>query len=242
MTRELLIFPFGLIVLSILGIIFFLIFVRDIFELGFSSRLGEGITEYPSMVSVLLYGSNEDTLTFSSDGRKVILEHSASNELFMDTNSLRKRVTEIMRSGYEESLTKFIEFISVEDCTRCIKTGKLQVTITIPDEVVRNKEYIENEIANLGRVLIRNTGNDVRWLLCPDSGERRVKEVDGEMLVYIKRRQLVPGWIGERSRRMSERQITRNIRNRLWNRFEVNCVSIDKYTYCGEIVASKSAA
>ena len=242
MTRELLILPFGLIVLSILCIIFFFIFVRDVFELGFGSKWGEGVTEYPSMVSVLLYGSNEDTLTFSSDGRKVIYELSSSPELFIDTNSLKKRVEETMQSGYEESLKKFIEFLIVEDCTRSSETGKLQVTITIPDEVVSSTEYIENEIANLGRVLIRNAGNDVRWLLYAEGGERRVTEIDGVMRVYIRRLQLVPGWIGERSRIMSERQITRNIRNRLWNRFEVNCVSIDKYTYFGEIVASKAVA
>lgn len=239
MTREFLILPFGLIVLSILGFIFFFIFVRDVFELGFGSRWSEGITEHPSLVSVLLCGDNENTMNFSSDGRKVIVEYSYKNGLLMDTHSLRNYVRENINNGYGTCLMKYIDVLSVEDCTRCIESGKMQVTITIPDEVITDRKYIECEISNLGRVLTRNTVNNVRWLLFSEGGERRVTEIDGVMRVYIRRLQLVPGWIGERSRIMSERQITRNIRNRLWNRVEVNCISIDKYTYCGEIVASK---
>jgi len=55
------------------------------------------------------------------------------------------------------------------------------------------------------------------------------------LLVYVDRKQTVPSFINTKQRAMSEKQITRNIKNRMLNRVDVMCLSIDKNTYCGEI-------
>lgn len=240
MTRELLIFPFGLIILSIFGIIIFFIFSRNIFELSYGSKWSDGITEYPSVISVLLCGTNEDSITFSGNGRSVVVEDSSNHRLFNDTASLKSYVKEKMQFNGSDYFMKFVDFLSVESNVRCSDSGNLHTTISISDEAVYSRDYIEHEIANIGRVFTRNSSNNVRWLLYPDGGERRVTEIDGKICVYISRTQLVPGLTGERTRVMSERQITRNIQNRLWNRYEVTCTSIGKHPYCGELVRRDS--
>lgn len=78
-------------------------------------------------------------------------------------------------------------------------------------------------------------GNDIRYLGHPQ-GERRTERKDGMLLVYIHRLQIVPGFLFEKQKTMSEKQITRNIKNRLWNRVDVKCISLDEDNFCGVIL------
>lgn len=89
----------------------------------------------------------------------------------------------------------------------------------------------------MGRVFKRNTaGNSVRWLL-GSPGERKIIRIDGRLFVYIDRIQMVQGIVDDTKEIiMSEKQITRNIKNRLWNRVDVKCISIDENTYFGKII------
>ena len=118
------------------------------------------------------------------------------------------------------------------------ETGKQQIIISMPDEVVLTDQYIDHEIQNIGRVFTRNAGAVAqRWLLW-SHGERKTMREHGRLLVYIERIQLVPGIFQDfgKEKIMSEKQITRNIKNRLWNRVDVKCISITESTYCGEIL------
>lgn len=236
MGHQLLILPLGLIPLYFLGAYLFSVFIRDGVELSYGRKRGNGITEYPSIVSVLLEGMNKNSITFSEDGRRTVVMADSDCPWITDTASLRKYIKEIMRFNSDDDGSEFVDFLVAEDITRNGESANLRLTITIADEVVCSKKYIEHELAYLGRVHTRNSSNDMRWLLFSGSGERRCIEEDGRMLVYIDRVQLVPGLFWERSRVMSERQITRNIKNRLWNRLDVKCISIDGNTYCGEII------
>jgi len=234
--HQLLILPLGLIPLYFLGAYLFSIFIRNSVEVNYGRKKGKGITEYPSEVSVLLEGTNENSISFTEDGRSVVVTTNSKYEWISDATSLKEYIEDIMRRRSAHDDIEFVDFLIIEAITRDGESGNLRLTISIPDEVMRSKKYIEHEISNLGRVFVRNSSNDVRWLIHPQGGERRVTEKDGKILVYINRVQLVPGFFHEKTIFMSERQITRNIKNRLWNRLDVKCISIDDHTYCGEIL------
>jgi hypothetical protein len=111
-----------------------------------------------------------------------------------------------------------------------------RLIMTMPASTVLSNEYIEKEVRNLGRVFTRNTVNHHRFLLFAKS-DREVRFSEGKVLVRIGRQQLIPTFTGNwKDQVMSERQITRNLKNRLWNLVEVKCTSIDRHTYCGEIM------
>ena len=105
----------------------------------------------------------------------------------------------------------------------------------MPDEIVLTRDYIEHEIKNIGNVFKRNDqGNNCRYLLGA-LGEHEIVKMDDRLLAYIERRQRVQSFFGEKDITMSKKQITQNIKNRLWNRVDVKCISIDKKTCCCEI-------
>jgi hypothetical protein len=129
-----------------------------------------------------------------------------------------------------------VDHYIITDLKNNIEAGTRQITISIPDEVVLTDQYIDHEIQSVGRVFIRNhAGNSIRWLHYPQ-GERKCIRKEGRLFVYIDRLQIVPGFFDGKQTMMSVNQITRNIKNRLWNRVDVKCISMDERTYCGEIL------
>ncbi len=234
--NTILILPFGL--LPILFIVGWVLFssAEDGLQKSVGSKIRTGITEYPLEVSMALYGTNENKITFSEDGRSVILTVESPGYINLDTPS---NVKEYLKEGMRHSDSVNLDWVNQYTITAISEdkeAGTHQIVVSIPDEVVLTDQYIEHEINNVGRVFKRNSaGNSIRWLLYPQ-GERRVERKDGRLFVYIDRLQIVPGILDEKQKIMSEKQITRNIKNRLWNRVDVRCVSLDERVYCGEIL------
>ena len=199
-----------------------------------------GITEFPTEVAALLCGMNNDELAFSVDGKSVTLTiqdvycelpESGSAEGYIKDNLQRQ---DDVNHAWSDQL-------AVTHIARTEQPGGYRLTITMPRNTVLSMKYIENEISNLGRVFTRNSTNQHRWLLFPQKA-RNVEVSNGRILVRVGRVQLIPTFLGSwKEGVMSERQITRNIKNRLWNQVDVRCISIDQQTYYGEIIFSNMA-
>lgn len=242
MGHTLLILPFGLLPVFLLIAYVFFIKTEDSVQKNIGSKIRDGITEYPTDVSFLLYGGNDNKIEFTDDGKSIILtikssEYSISR--YGDINdpaNVKKYIRERVAHNSDCFDPDLFDLHVIEDIVQNEGAGVHRLTVTLPDKIVRSEKYIEHEIYNVGRVFTRNnTGNSIRWLLFPQ-GERRVSKKDGRIFVYIDRLQVVPGFLNEKQIIMSERQITRNIKNRLWNRLDVKCINIDEKTYCGEII------
>lgn len=244
MGQTLLILPFGL--LPVFFVIAYIFFIKtgDGVQKNIGSKFRDGITEYPTEVSLLLYGTNDNKIEFTDDGKSIILTIKSPEYMgvspFININdaaSIKKYIKERVAFGGDYFDPDLFDLHVIEDIVQDEGAGVHRLTMTLPDKIVRTEEYIEHEICNVGRMFKRNNspGNSIRWLIYPQ-GERRVSKKDGRLFVYIDRLQVVPGFLDEKQIIMSERQITRNIKNRLWNRLDVKCISIDEKTYCGEII------
>lgn len=137
-------------------------------------------------------------------------------------------------SDLEEIVISWIDSLQITGINEDRETATYDIAISMPDDVLLTDEYIAYEISNIGRVFRGNHINSHRHLL-PSPGEKSIERRNGRLLVYVDRKQTVPSFINTKQRVMSEKQITRNIKNRMLNRVDVMCLSIDKNTYCGEI-------
>jgi len=127
--------------------------------------------------------------------------------------SVREYLKENMRHDDNVNLDWVKEY-TIAAISENTEAGTQQIVVSIPNEVVLTDQYIDHEIKNFGRVFKRNdAGNSIRWLLYPQ-GENRVERKGGRLLVYIDRLQVVPGILDEKQKIMSEKKITRNIKNR----------------------------
>lgn len=117
-------------------------------------------------------------------------------------------------------------------------TDHYRITLSLDDDLVKSEAYIGNEISYLGRVRMSNsTTNGARYLGSRPKDIHCVRDVDGRLLITIPRRQHVQGFLdSDKEITMSKNQITRIIRNRLWGRVHVRCLSIDANAYYGQIV------
>ena len=227
--------PFGLWpVFLFAGFVLFVV-VRNRYVKGIGSKHRGGITEYPSEVSMVLYGTDANNIAFSDDGKNVVLTIESPGYMSLNSSAeVKEFLTETIRllDGVDRN---WVNHYIVTSIIENKENGTHQIVISIPDEVVLTDQYIDHEIQNLGRVFTSRTPHEVRTLLWPQ-GQRKTLREDGRLFVYIDRLQAVPGFFSIETVVMSEKQITRNIKNRLWNRVEVKCISIDEKTYCGEIL------
>jgi len=200
------------------------------------SKLRQGITEFPIDISLMLCGENYNELKFTNGGKSVILTIASKNHGIDSVQAAKEYIRTRLSSHREDVNFDFANLLEIKNITYDSSTGFCNLTITLPDEVVRSEEYIKHEINNLGRVFVRNNGgNTIRHLWCIQ-GDRVVSKENDRIVVKIDRNQVVPGFLGGKTIVMSERQITRNIINRLWNRVSVRCLRIDEENYLGEII------
>lgn len=232
---ELLILPFGVLPLVLLAAFIVWKAIEATVQGTIINDRRFGTTEFPTEVSRLLFGTNQDELAFSDDGKSVVLTIKkayreipdiASAELYVKDNLYRR----------DDVNADWVDQLAVTHVAQTEQPRGYKLTITMPRSTVLSMNYIENEIKNLGCVFVRNTFNKHRYLYYPQNTQR-IETSNGRLLVHIHRIQLVQGFFDDSKELvMSERQITRNIRNRLWNQVDVKCISIDRQTYCGEIV------
>ena len=240
--QQLLILPFGILPLVLLGAYIVWKVLEATGQRTVTNDRRSGITEFPTEISTLLNGTNNDELAFSEDGKSVILTLQDVGRNLSDKQSAMQYLNDHLRRHDDDLVWEWAEQLAVVDVSAGEQPSSYKLTITMPSSTVLSMEYIENEIKNIGRVFIRNTVNETRYLLSARDA-RHVEKIAGRLLVRIGRVQLVPTFLGNwKDGVMSERQITRNIKNRLWNQVDVRCISIDRQTYCGEIVFLVSAS
>jgi hypothetical protein len=213
--------PFGL-----LPILFFVVWmiwfrVSDDAQKHIGSKIREGITEFPNDISTLLEGVNKDELRFTEDGKAVVLSvKDAARSDIRDVISAKEYLTTYVperRDILEEAFSRLqVANLSIDSAK-----DVAHITISLDDKTIRTLAYIEHEIKNFGRVFTRNSANGHRWLLY-SQGKSGVEKKDGRLFVHISRKQSVPSFLETTTILLSERQITRNIKNRLWNRFEAS--------------------
>jgi len=197
-----------------------------------------GTTEFPTVAAALLCGTNKNELSFSEDGQSVILTVARAYMELPDIASATEYVRENLwdREEVTRELAEQLQVTHVERTAAGEDGRGYKLTLALPREVVLSRAYIESEILNVGRVFLRNLNNEHRFLLPTQQQERHLEVRDGKMIARIGRGQLVPTMLAKWGDGvMSERQITRNIKNRLWNLVDVRCLSIDGSTYVGEI-------
>lgn len=234
--REILILPFGILPLVLLAAYLVWKVLEGIGQETITNNRRFGTTEFPSEVSALLCGTNQDELAFSPDGKSVILTIQNAYCELPDVASAKQYLEDSFISGQGDVNPAWADQLIVTNVTCSEQPGIYEMTITMPRSTVLSMDYIENEIKNLGRVFLRNTSNNHRWLLFP-KGARSVEVSNDRVLVQVGREQLVPTFLGNwKDQVMSERQITRNIKNRLWNQVDVKCIKIDGGMYYGEII------
>jgi hypothetical protein len=234
-VHQILILPFGILPLILLAAYLVWKVLEATGQRTITDDRRFGTTEFPTEVSKLLCGMNHDELAFSADGKSVILTIlDAYCELANSANA--QRYIKDNFYGEDDVNRAWADQLTVTHVARTEQPRGYRLTITMPCSTVLSMKYIENEIKNLGRIFTRNASNDHRWLLFPQEA-RSIEVSKGRMLVRVGRVQLVPTLLGNwKDGVMSERQITRNIKNRLWNRVDVRCISIDRQTYYGEII------
>jgi len=236
MGQTILILPFGILPLVLLAGYLVWKVLQATGQRTITDDRRSGATEFPTEVSTLLNGMNEDELAFSDDGKSVVLTVKKTYRDLPDKESAEDYLKDHFRSHDDDLNSKWAAELEVLEVTPTAEDGGYRLKMRMPASTVQSMEYIENEIKNLGRVFLRNTVNEHRWLLFA-LGDRHVEVVEGKLLVRIARVQLVPTFLGNwKEGVMSERQITRNIKNRLRNQVEVRSTRIDRQTYCGEIV------
>lgn len=234
-SHQLLILPFGMLPLILLAAFLVWKLLETTVQRTITNDRRFGTTEFPTEVSTLLCGTNHNELDFSADGQSVILTIPKAYRELPDLASAQQYIKDDLYSQHDVN-SAWVDQLAVTNVDRIEQPRGYKLTITMPRTTVLAMDYIENEITNLGRVFTRNTSNEHRFLLFPQKG-KRVEMSNGRVLVQIDRVQLIPTFLGNwKEGFMSERQITRNIKNRLWNQVDVRCISIDRKTYCGEII------
>lgn len=235
MGREILILPFGILPLVLLAIYIIWRSLQAVWQRTVTDNHRQGETEFPTDIGALLCGTNTDELEFNSRAGSVVLNVSNAYCELSDLSSAQKYLKEGL--SYAEGVNQaWAEQLIVTEVVPNDRPRSYKLTISAPRGLVLSAEYIEREIENVGRIFLRNLTNQHRFLLFP-RGERRIEVRGDRVRFHIERVQLVPTFMGNWTDEvMSERQITRNIQNRLWNHAVVKCVSIDRKTYVGEIV------
>lgn len=233
--QQLLILPFGILPLVLLAAYVVWKMLEATGQRTITDDRRFGTTEFPTEVSFLLCGTNSDELTISDDGKSVLLTVKDAYREIPDTESAQEYVRDHLYRQ-EEANRAWVDQLTVTHVGRTEQLRGYRLSLTMPRSAVLSMDYIEREIRNLGRVFIRNSVNEHRWLLFPQE-PRSVEVSSGRVLVRVGRVQLLPTFLGNwKDGVMSERQITRNIKNRLWNQADVKCISIDRQTYRGEII------
>lgn len=232
--RSIVILPFGILPLVLLAAYIAWKMLQGTGQRLVTNDRRFGETEFPTIAASLLCGLNKDELSFSEDGQRLVVTVERAYRELPDAAAASQYVQEHLRHR-DEAGFEAAEQLTVSHVERREGGGGYRLTLAIPRDVVLSRSYIESEMRNLGRVFIRNLTNEHRWLL-PAKGDREVEWNGSKALVRISRVQLVPTMLANWTDGvMSERQITRNIKNRLWNLVDVRCVSIDAHTYVGEI-------
>lgn len=235
-TAGIILFPLGVLPIIFIGggILYFI--VDDFYQKKIGCNIGGGITEFPLEASMCLNGKNNNKIGFSDDGRSLVLDIETRGCIDLSTpTNLKMYLKEVKGSTANVNLDWVDKYI-IETVRENKESKMIRVVVSIPDDVVLTDKYINHEIENIGCVFVLGGhGNDIRYLGHPQ-GERRTERKDGMLLVYIHRLQIVPGFLFEKQKTMSEKQITRNIKNRLWNRVDVKCISLDEDNYCGVIL------
>ena len=233
--HQVLILPFGILPLILLAAYLVWKVLEATGQRTVTNDRKFGTTEFPTEVSALLCGTNQNELAFSDDGKSIILKIQDAYCELPDSASAERYIKDDLYRR-DDVNCDWVDQLAVTHIARTEQPRGYRLTIRMPLSTVLSIKYIDGEIKNLGRVFIRNSSNEHRWLLFPQEA-RSVEMSNGHVLVRVGRVQLLPTLLGNwKDGVMSERQIRRNIKNRLWNQVAVKCISIDRQKYCGEII------
>ena len=226
--HTLLLLPLGLLPVGLLIYYFFFKAAEATVERHVLADTRRGIEEYPTMMShmgdKIVFPPNSKNITVTTAFNSHLNYENALDELWRKLHNVDWQLEEC-----------FVKQHTVESVVHDGVDNLTKITYALSDEALFSAKYIDYEISHLGSVWSdRSTVNDSRRMFSV-LGERRVERRDGRTFVHIDRLQHVSGLFDAKTIIMSERQITRNIKNRLWNRFEVKCVSCQGRTYVGEL-------
>ncbi|MBB3048915.1 hypothetical protein FHR99_003189 [Litorivivens lipolytica] len=223
------------------AIVFFALYLgsihaHDAYQHFIGRNRRKGITEYPTDISALLEGHNANELAFSSDGTSVVatLEDDYLAKMSVP-DELRCALKDMIYHARKFGNSVWADFYQIEVLPASTESAHPQVRITMPPEVAMSDAYIEHAIERVGCVFYRIHSNNNR-IAQPPQGDRIVEFCGDDIKVRIGRRQSVPSIAETKQIVMSEAQITRNIKNRLWNSVEVECTGIDDDNYYGRII------
>jgi hypothetical protein len=238
-----LILPFG--ILPLILIVGYILYIKlgDSSNKHIGSKTRKGKDEFPMEISSLWISKQINDLAFSHDGKSVSFTKKPLFQDSLDTNEdvkeeIKQTLAECRIHNSENQFEGWIDHCRIHSTQKDPETGLYRINLSPDDVLVKNIHYVRHEINNMGRIMMSNTTtNDARYLTSFPENNQCVRSEDGRLLVTINRNQSVPTFFdGQKEITMSAKQITRNLQNRLWNRVEVHCLSIDDTTYHGEIV------
>ncbi|KXS55613.1 MAG: hypothetical protein AWU57_62 [Marinobacter sp. T13-3] len=243
MGQSLIILPLGL--APIIFVVFWFVFFKgaDAAEKYVNPKLRKGATEYPAEVSALWMRGLAGRMEFTDGGKSVTLNLTKTFQNVTTRSDLKATISTLLREhrvhSNEEVFEGWVDHIIIKNIIRDPDTNTYKVTLTVDDDLLNNEDYLAHEIRNVGRVHMENTTSNGARYLSFSRPNNSVRRENGRLLVTIERSQLTTGVIDSWKRvTMSERQITRNIENRLWNRYSVKCLSMDDSTYYGKIIGA----
>ena len=233
--NTLLILPLGILPIAILIIILLYFKFDDFFGKYIGSRFRNGITEYPAVFSPLQCARDNTTISFDEKNWILLEMDKPKYEKVESSSDAHIYISGLIREAendYEQRKQLKFTIKKYSDYG-----DSFSLLIDIPYEVVASKDNVELEIMNLGRVVMVNSFNNTKWLLGSQGG-RTVQHMGNRTVFSIGRQQLIPTFFDTKLVTMSEKQITKNLRNRFLNKLEVNCTALDEEFYHGEIIRS----
>jgi len=244
MGQTILILPLGL--APLIFFIVWIVFIKgsDTNEKYIAPKIRKGKTEYPVEVTGLWNVGSVEKVEFTNDGKSIAVTVNPLASSTLTTNEDIKQwiitsLNEYRSHNSEKVVHDWVNHCIIEGTTEDSKTGSLIITLTVDDQLIKNHDYLWHEIKNVGRVHMANTTTNGSRYLSHRTPKNELHRENGRILVTIERTQSTQGVFDSwKEVIMSERQITRNIENRLWNRYQVKCISMDDDSYYGEIIGA----
>lgn len=242
--NTLLILPFGL--LPIAFFIGYIIFIKsdEANQKYIAGNLKSGNTEFPALLTDLL--GCGCSLRFTNDGHNIIVSIpyydfspiNCADEFLAQIKSYRKNCLSNSLNWLDQCQISDIRRVKRMETKqfsnnefRKVESEFTEAELFLPKQVISTIEYITGEIEDLGRTLITDGG--ARKRLNYVYGTREVEFKEGKYYVRISREQESSGIFSSKNTTMSEKQITRNIKNRLWNKATISGASVDAQYYYG---------
>ena len=189
--------------------------------------------EIPYLLSILFRGQNNHEISWSKDRRQLIFKFGPVYREDEDYACLTRQLLSGQNYGEDEYggdlLLKWVDQLKIYQIDTDVATMRPRVAIEPSRGLLEDEDYLRMEVENHGRVFIRNSDNEFRWLLgsC-QRAENKISRGDIGWNIQLTTSQKRPTAFSDlRVEIMKRDQIIANIESRFWCRKRVESFSDD---------------